>query len=184
MESRLKTVKAITAFIFEENRPLKSDLIIVPGSSHYQLAKKAAQLYLKGLAPEIILTGGFNLRLNQAECDFGRAILLKHGVSDKTILCEKFSSNSKENAQEAYKLAKKHSLKYRRILLVCKPYHARRLKMTFAKVFTKSRLLVIPVRDERNITKYNWWKSNEKRDKIMEELGKISEYFLKGDLSL
>lgn len=184
MESGLKTIKAITEFIFEENKPRKSDLIIVPGSSHYQLPQKACELYLKGLTDKVIFTGGFNPKINMAECDFGKEIALRLGVSRKDIFCEKVSSNTKENAREASKLIKKHHINHKRILLVCKPYHARRLIMTFAKVFPKSRLLMIPVKDERNITKINWWKAKKKIDEVMEEMGKISEYFFKGDLSL
>ncbi|MGB9706656.1 MAG: YdcF family protein [Microgenomates group bacterium] len=184
MELGLNTVKAITKFIFVEDKPQKADLIIVPGSSHPQLPQKAVSLYKEGFAPKILFTGGFNSKIRENECNFGKKIALKRGVPGKDIFCEKKSSNTKENALEAAKIVEKHKLPSRKIILISKPYHARRLKMTFAKFFPRSKLLIIPVKDKRKITSKNWWKSKEKIAKVMEEVQKIGEYYLKGDLSL
>lgn len=71
-----------------------------------------------------------------------------------------------------------------RILIIGVGYHARRLLMVFRKVFLSSSLLVVPVEDNRQINRDNWYTTPEKIAKVMEELGKISEYYLKGDLAL
>lgn len=184
MEQRLTILKIITDFVFASDKPVKADLTIVPGSSHYQLPKKAVFLYKKGFSRKVIFSGGFNPRISKNECDFGKEIALKSGIPTEDIYYECRSSNTKENASESYKVVKKYRLEDKKILLVCKPYHARRLKMTFTSFFPNSRLFMIPVKDERNITKNNWWKDKDKITKVMEEVGKISEYFLKGDLSL
>ncbi|MGB9911303.1 MAG: YdcF family protein [Microgenomates group bacterium] len=184
MERRLSIIQLITNFIFVEDKPKKADLIIVPGTSMPQLHKKAVFLYKKGFAKKILFTGNINPRISQKECDFGAEIAIKLGVLPKNILKEGNSTNTKENAVEAAKLIRKFKLPHKRILLVSKPYHARRLKMTFAQVFPHSELLIVPVVDERKITKNNWWKEKEKIAKVMEEVKKIGEYFLKGDLAL
>ena len=184
MEPRLKDIEAITNFIFINDIPVKADLIIVPGSSHSQLPKKAVYLYKKGLSKKILFTGGFNPKISQNECCYGKDIALASGIPQKDICCECISSNTKENALESHKIVEKYKLAHKTIFLVCKPYHARRLKMTFSKIFSKSYLLMIPTKDERNITRNNWWKDKDKTVKVMEEIGKIGEYFLKGDLSL
>lgn len=184
MERRLTAIKAITDFIFVKDLPVEADLIIVPGSSHPQLPKKAVSLYKKRFASRILFTGGFNQKINQKESNFGKKIALRLNVPLKDIICEDQSSNTKENASKAARLVKRHHLICKKILLVCKPYHARRLEMTFSKFFPKSRLFLIPAKDERDITRRNWWRDEEKITKVMEEVGKISEYFQKGDLSL
>lgn len=184
MKQKLTDIDAITNFIFAEDSPIKADLIIVPGSSHYQLPKKAVYLYKRKFADKILFTGGFNQKIEKNECDFGREIALKAKVLEKDIYCEDLSLNTKENASESVKIIKKNHLAHKTILLVCKPYHSRRVEMTFAKFFPESRLIMIPTEDERNITKDNWWKDKENISKAMEEIGKISEYFLKGDLEL
>jgi len=177
MEFGLKTVKAVTDFIFVKDKPRKADLIIVSGSSQRQLPQKAITLYKAGLAPKILFTGGFNPKIDKNECDFGKEIALKKGVAQGDILTENKSLNTKE-------IIKNYKIPCKRIILVSKPYHSRRLKMTFAKFFPRSELLIVPVMDERKITSKNWWKDKEKITRVMEEIKKIGEYYLKGDLSL
>ncbi len=169
MEQGLKTIKAITDFIFLEDVPVKADLIIVPGSSHPQLPKKAVQLYKKGYARKIVFTGGFNPRINKKESDYGTEVAISLGVPEKDIFREGRSVNTKENAIKSSRIIKRHKLAYKKILLVCKPYHARRLKMTFAKFFSESQILLVPVIDRRNITKKNWGREGKKSDTVLEE---------------
>lgn len=185
MEHGLKNnIKAITNFIFLEDKKVRGDLIIVPGSSQDQLSKMATRLYKKGFASKIIFVGGFNRKINKKEAVFGREIAIKYGVNGKDIYISNFSSNSKENAIEALKVIKEYGLKYQKILLVCKTYHSRRIKMTFAKLFLKSEIIVVPTRDYRNITSKNWWKNKNKIKVVMSEIKKIGMYYSKGDLSI
>lgn len=177
------TIKTISNFIFVQDPLVKADLIIVPGSSHKQLPLKAVQLFKKGFAKNILFLGGINEKLNKNESEWGSEIARDKNVPEKNIYIETRSTNTKENAQESLKLIKDKNLPHKKVILVSKPYHARRLKMTFQKLFTNSELRVIPVTDDRKIEKNNWWKDNMKSQKVMEELGKISEYYLKGDLS-
>jgi len=184
MESRLKTIKAITQLVFAEDKIKKVDLIIVPGSSQPLLPQKAADLYLQGFAKKILFTGGVNPKTNRAEGDFGREIAVNKGVPKNNTYCENNSINTKENATESLVIIKRLKIKCKTIILVSKPYHARRLLMTFAAVFPDSDFIIVPVEDERGINKDNWWDEKERVKKVMEEIGKISQYYLKGDLSL
>ncbi len=184
MEQGLETIRAITNFIFLEEIPIKADLIIVPGSSHPQLPRKAVQLYKKGYARKIVFTGGFNPKINKKESDYGTEIAMSLGVPEKDIYREGGSLNTKENAVKSSRIIKRQKLVYKKILLVCKPYHARRLKMTFAKFFPRSQLLLVPVTDRENITKNNWWREKKKANIVLGEVAKIGEFFPKGDLSL
>lgn len=184
MQQRSGTIQTISELIFANDLQVKADLIIVPGSSHKQLPLKAAHLLKKGVAKKIIFTGGLNQKLEENESDWGAKVAIKAGVAKKNILVESKSTNTKENALEALRVIKTNRLSHKKILLVSKPYHARRLKMTFLNIFTNSEFFVIPVVDDRKIEKNNWWKDDVKSQKVMEEVGKISEYYLKGDLSL
>jgi len=182
MEPRL--TKVICNFIFISDKPVKADLIIVPGSSHKELPLKAIELYLKRFSRKIIFTGGYNNKLGQIESEFGKKMAISRGVKPEDIITESVSSNTKENAREAFNQINEYKLPSKTILLISKSYHARRLKMTFAKVFKKSHLLIIPVNDNLNISRENWWKDEEKKAKIYEEIKKIVKYFIKGDLYL
>ncbi|OGB75379.1 hypothetical protein A2810_02960 [candidate division Kazan bacterium RIFCSPHIGHO2_01_FULL_49_10] len=180
----ISAVRAITDFIFVDDQPQKVDLIIIPGTSHRQLADKAAELYRQGWASKVLCTGGFNDKLNMVESAWAANILCEGGVSLADILQESNSTNTKENAITALALLEQGIWEFGRIILVSKPYHARRLLMTFRKVFSGASLLVVPVEDDRQITRDNWHADPKKTAKVMEEMGKISEYYAKGDLAL
>lgn len=184
MESRLDIIRLISNLIFIEDEVAGADLMIVPGSSQLSVVKKAVGIYKKGLCKKIIFTGSFNDKLLETESEWSRSYALKRGVCNGDIFCESKSTNTKENAVFARKLAKSHNLKLTTIIIPCKTYHAMRVKMTFRSEFPTSRLLIIPVVDQRQIIKSNWYRDVEKKQIVMKELEKIGCYFLKGDISL
>lgn len=177
-----QNIKAITDLIFLSDKISKSDIIIVPGTFRIDLVKKALELYNQRYAPYIFTTGGVKNEEGFTESEFQKQYLLENGVPSNCIFNESKSTNTKENAIYAKEELEKHKLSYRKIILVSKTYHARRLQMTFLPNFQDSEILVAPVVDDRNITKDNWYNDKEKTDKVMEEVEKIGEYFLKGDL--
>lgn len=52
MENRI--IDDITQFIFISDLPRKSDIILIPGSSRWQITENAARLYNAGYAPYIL----------------------------------------------------------------------------------------------------------------------------------
>ena len=181
-EKRLRLEKLCPIFIFLEDKAVKSDIIIVPGSSQINIIKKAVDLYKLGFSKKIIFTGSFNEKIQKYESEFGKEYALSMGVNKKDIYVENKSTNTKENAVYARKIIDKYGLSSNKIILPCKTYHSMRVKMTFVSEFPKSKLIIMPVIDQRNITKNNWWKDDNKLEIVMEEVEKIGKYFLKGDL--
>jgi uncharacterized SAM-binding protein YcdF (DUF218 family) len=177
-------IEAITNFVFISDELSKSDIIIVPGTNRIHVVKKALELYRKGFAPYIITTGGVHNAEGLTESEFQKQYLVGNGVPEDKIFNETKSTNTKENAIYAKEKLDKEKIKYNRIILVSKTYHARRILMTFLASFSNSDIRIASVIDDREITKYNWFKNKEKKDKVMEEVEKIGKYFLKGDLSL
>ena len=52
----MKFLRDITEFIFLEDLPKKADIIIVPGNTWPQPARRAAALYQAGMAPYIVVS--------------------------------------------------------------------------------------------------------------------------------
>lgn len=180
-----QNIKDITNFIFLEIKPIKKGILIVPGTYRPQIVKKAYEVYSLKKAKFIITTGGVNQSdYDVCESEFQRDYLLKKGVPKEIIYFETKSTNTKENAVEALKIAKKHKLDKSHIILVSKTYHARRIYMTYRNVFVGSDISLVTVVDERKITKNNWYRDKKKKEKVMEEVEKIGKYFLRGDLSI
>lgn len=179
-----RNIRAITNFIFFTDKLEKADLIIVPGTYREQIVETAYEAFKKGLAKIIITTGAAQEGYEKSEAEFQKEYLIKRGVPQNLIFTETKSANTKESAEFALKLIKKLKLKHNKIILVSKNYHARRILMTFKRFFPKSKILIFPTIDDRNITSRNWFKSTEKSKVVMGEVEKIGKYFIKGDLSL
>lgn len=178
------SIKSITNFIFVEDDLEKSDLIIAPGTFRIEIINKALEVYKQGYAKYILTTGGVLNENGVSESQFQKEYLIEGGVRKENVFNESKSTNTKENAVYAKKLLDMEKMEYGKIILISKTYHSRRILMTFKETFPKSDILIVPVVDDRDITKDNWYKERGKSAKVMEEVEKIGKYFLKGDLRL
>lgn len=181
MEQRLKE---ITDFIFISTPPQKAGLIIVPGTFRLSLVEKVVELYNQGFCKKIITTGAPTNEQKLTEAEFQKQYLVSKNIPEEIIYTETKSTNTKANAIMAKKVAEKNNLNTNNIIIPAKTYHCRRAYMTFKNVFQGSTINMVPVIDDRNITRENWYKTKQKRRKVMQEVGKISKYYLKGDLVL
>lgn len=170
----------ITKFIFVEDEIEKSDVILIPGSSQYQLMERAVELYNKGLAKYIIPSGGSNKKLidYDTEWEYLKTVGLELGVPEKVILKEDKAENTFENARFSWELIQKLNIHIKNVILVCKAYHSRRALLTYKSIFPKDmNFYVSPVIDERKVSKNNWYLDNKKIHLVMSEVVKIGRYF-------
>jgi uncharacterized SAM-binding protein YcdF (DUF218 family) len=122
----------------------KSDCILVLGSQDVRVAKRGAELYLKGFAPLIVFSGGFGAFTKgvwkRPEADRFAAIAKRLGVPDQAILVENRSTNTGENIGFTQKLLERRGLDPRSVLLVVKPYAERRGLATAIKHWPRKRI--------------------------------------------
>ena len=124
----------------------KSDCILVLGSHDLRVAERGAELYLQGLAPTIIFSGGLG-RLTQeiwqeSEANKFANIAIKMGVPRDKILVENKSTNTGENILFTQRLLKEKGLNPQSFILVHKPYMERRSFATFKKYWPNKKLVV------------------------------------------
>ncbi len=123
-----------------------SDCILALGSHDLRVAERAAELYLQGYAPLIIMSGGlgnFTKEMwTEKEADKFAAIAIKKGVPNDAILVENQSTNTGENILFTQKLLKKKRLNPQSFIVVQKPYMERRSYATFKKHWPDKILLV------------------------------------------
>ena len=124
----------------------KSDCILVLGSHDLRVAERGAELYLQGLAPILIFSGGFgNLTKEiwkEPEADKFATIAMKMGVPSDVILIENKSTNTGENILFTQKLLKKENFNPQSFIVVQKPYMERRSLATFKKHWPDKKLIV------------------------------------------
>lgn len=124
----------------------KSDCILALGSHDLRVADRAAELYLEGWAPLVIMSGGlgnFTQDLwTESEADQFAAIAIKKGVPAKSVLIENKSTNTGENILFTQRLLKEKGADPQNFIVVQKPYMERRSYATFKKHWPDKNLIV------------------------------------------
>jgi len=124
----------------------KADCILVLGSHDLRVAERGAELFLQGLAPILIFSGGLgNLTKgvwDEAEADKFAAIAIKMGVPLEKIIIENKSTNTGENILFTKKLLSEKGLNFQSFIVVQKPYMERRTYATFMKQWPEKNIIV------------------------------------------
>lgn len=175
----------ISHFIFVSDSITCADVIIIPGSSRIELAEQAYYLFNKGLAKYIVVSGSKNKKLKDTtEADFLKQSLTRKGLPQNSIIPERKAKNTYENALFSLRKCQEHGINTNKIIIVCKNYHAQRVKLTFASVFKDSKIMISPVCDDSTITADNWYKDKYKYMIVMDEIKKIGIYMQKNEHTL
>lgn len=170
----------VSDFIFVERPTNCADVILIPGGSHKQLMEKAVELYLQGVSPYILPSGGYNKKILNfsTEFDFLKDIAINLGVPDYAILKEDMAKNTFENAEFSYKVLLQNAIAFSRVLIVCKAFHARRALLTYQYVFPENiEFYICPIVDTRGISKDTWQNNQDYINIVMAEVVKIGSYF-------
>lgn len=141
-----KLAKKIWDYMLLNQQLKKADLIVVFGSHDLRVAAYAADLYLKGLAPLILFTGGFGGITkhvwNKAEAEKFAEVAIEKGVNPEHILRETESRNTGENVIFTQKLLEDKGIKPRKVIFVQKPYMERRLWANLKKRWNDIEIIV------------------------------------------
>lgn len=176
---------AISTFLFAQSPAEAVDLAFVFCSPSISSLSPALSLYQAGLAPKILITGAGTAIDGSPEWSFYRDHAKAAGVPDHAILIEKTARNTLENAAFGAALIDRElGWQNVRSLAVCaKPFHMRRALMTLRPHIPAAvRLIAQAPNDPGDLQAQTWWQSPQGRQRIFDELGKISAYALKGDL--
>jgi uncharacterized SAM-binding protein YcdF (DUF218 family) len=124
----------------------KADCILALGSHDLRVAHRAADLYLEGWAPFVIMSGGLgNFTKNiwkDTEAEQFAAVAIQRGVPASDLLIENASTNTGENILFTQRLLKQKGLNPQSFIVVQKPYMERRSYATFKKHWPDKKLLV------------------------------------------
>jgi uncharacterized SAM-binding protein YcdF (DUF218 family) len=129
-----------------DHEPRESDVILVQGSHDLRVAERGASLYLEGLAPLLVLSGGLG-NLTRGMWDEPEArkfarVARRMGVPEASMLIEDRSTNTGENVQLTRRLLLERGLDPKSFILVQKPYMERRTYATFRRVWPEKDAVV------------------------------------------
>ncbi len=124
----------------------KSDCILALGSHDLRVAERAAELYLQGFAPLVIMSGGLGNFTrdvwSEKEADKLATIAIQRGVPEDSVLIENKSSNTGENILFTKRLLEEKKLDPHSFIIVQKPYMERRAYATFKKHWPEKNVVV------------------------------------------
>jgi uncharacterized SAM-binding protein YcdF (DUF218 family) len=176
---------AISDFLFVEEAAVAVDLAFVCCSPNISNLMPALALYQTGLTPYILITGGNPSNEGVEEWRLYQDTALAKGVPQTALLIEKRATNTAENAAFGAALIEA-TLGWgaiQRMAVCAKPFHMRRALMTVRNHVPDSvEIFARPPNDPGDLARHNWWHTTWGRTRVLEELGKISQYALKGDL--
>jgi uncharacterized SAM-binding protein YcdF (DUF218 family) len=123
-----------------------ADAILVLCSHDLRVAERGAELFLKGLAPLLIFSGGLGSitrhLMTRPEAELFADAAARAGVPRERMLLESRSTNTGENVLFTKQLLSERGLDVRRFILVQKPYMERRAFATFKKVWPEPDVMV------------------------------------------
>src|SRR5262249_34421355 len=129
-----------------DHRLEKCDIILALGSNDLRVGEFAADLFLQGWAPTLVLSGNVGAltrgRFSKPEAEIFAEIALKKGVPPEAVLIEAKSTNTGENVMFSRRLIESKGLHPESILLVQKPYMERRSYATLMKIWPGKRVIV------------------------------------------
>jgi uncharacterized SAM-binding protein YcdF (DUF218 family) len=143
-------------WVVEDSLERSDALIILSGDNFYaDRATRAADLYRRGMAPEIVASGQ-RLRPFAGTAELTVHDLLERGVPKDKI--EAFPQGAGNTREEAVALAQLVAQKkWRSVIVVTSNYHARRARYIFHRVFPSTIRVRIASASDGDFDPEQWW---------------------------
>ena len=135
-----KQAKIIWDFMRMGQNTDKADALFLLASIDERVPLYAAELFKKGVAPLLIISGGaahkddlLKTQWEGTEAEHFAVIAEKQGVPEDKIIVENKATNTGENIRFVYDLLREKNISVRSFVLIQKPYMERRTYATFMK---------------------------------------------------
>ena len=157
--------------------PQPADCIVALGGDSGDRVAKVLELYRRGLAPLILLTGVEDspAEVRTAYLTWRAEYLVKAGVPAAALLYDLHSANSREEASNTLALARARG--WKRVMVVSDPPHMRRLSLAWSKAFRGAEPAYTLVASEPPWWHERaWWQSEHAAQFVITEYIKIGYY--------
>ncbi len=152
--------------------PAAADLIVALGGGDTARNRKAAELFKRGFAPKVLLTG---MEGNANQAHPRARHIISEGVPAEALLFDGNSTSTWGEAICTLQLMRERGMK--RALIVSDPPHMRRLEWSWGKVFAGSGLQFRPVAcDIPEWDASHWWRSKRFLQFVVREYAKMVYY--------
>lgn len=165
-------------FLIVAEAPRPADAIVVLGGDWKGRLEKGVSLYRQGLAPYLVVTGGYWVAANRTQASYLAELAAFEGVPGTAILREDRSESTWEDARYTLELAQARG--FRRVLLVTSDWHSRRAASVFRRQFAPHGIEVISVPSpEWRFDTLRWWQYPDGGEMVVIEWVRLIWYWLR-----
>lgn len=130
-QKALAPLQVIWDYLGMHQTPSRADCIVGFGNFNDNIARRAAELYLAGLAPKVLFTGGLGRNTTGLfpvpEAERFAQVAMECGVPAEDIIREDKSTNTAENIIFTRNMLEKLGIPHEHILGVHQPFMERRI---------------------------------------------------------
>jgi uncharacterized SAM-binding protein YcdF (DUF218 family) len=147
-------------------------IVVISGDEQMARFQEGLNLYQRGLGQYLVFSGAAYDN-GTSNADVMRALAVRRGVPDASILEEPQGEDTWGNAVFTRQVLEEHGL--HSAILVTSPYHARRAKLTFDAAYAGSGIgLTVHAAPDSQWRKLSWWQQPETRRLTFTELQKLA----------
>ncbi|MEK7063079.1 MAG: YdcF family protein [Patescibacteria group bacterium] len=170
--------KLIWDYMLMHHELKPADAIFGLGTNDTRVAERAAELYLQGLAPRVIFSGGNGKGsiFDRPEAEVFAEVAIKLGVPAESILMETKAANTGQNIMFTKALLKENGIQANSFILVQKPYMERRTYATFRKQWPEATCVVTSPNIAYEDFAKSWHYTDRWIDVMVGDLQRIKDY--------
>ena len=171
---------AAGAFLVVEDTvaPGSADAIVVLGGDWKGRIDRAVELYRRGVAPRLVVSGGRPVGPELTEARYLAELAVRRGVPRGALLLEERSYSTWTNALQVRELARELGL--RRLVVVTSDWHSRRARWTFQRVLGPDGVRVLSAPSpEWRFSLRRWWQSPEGGETVLLEYVRLLWYVVR-----
>ncbi len=176
VENYIRVLDKVFDYLSEEDSLEKADFIFVFGNRTYFRIDKAIEVYKKGFAPKLIISGNAPIysQDNTSEAAWLRQHAIEEGIPEESIIVEEKSLTLADNVKRSLDLLDKMEFQFNSIILVNHGFSQRRGWCYFKKFLPNSvKLIRVNSNAASTYTKEGWYTSYESIRVIINEFMKM-----------
>lgn len=171
-------MKRITNYLGEEDEPQPSDTIFVFGSKNMNRIETAVNLYKKGLASHIFISGGSPIyeEEDESEAQIFQNWALEHGVSSEAIAIHDGAISVADNVRGGLNIMDSLGMQHNSLILVITWFAMRRAWTHMKKYVDEGTVLyrvAAPVSANGSFAPDLWYKNEVGIKTVFNEFGKM-----------
>lgn len=146
-------------------------IVVLSGSRRGERVRQAAELYHRGLAPLVLLSGGEEIE-GISIPELQRRQVLAQRIPASALLFEKASTSTGEQSRNLRQILERRGV--RRAVIVTSSFHTRRTRLLFRKAFAGSpvEVRVYPVQQDY-FNPEEWWTRDDDTESLVLEYIKL-----------